>query len=61
MTESLKKRLLECNKLNDFKEICLKNGLVSSDELDEELLKHYGSLGSGGSAYNHEDPRKAFK
>lgn len=59
--EELKNKLLNSQTLNDFREICIKNNIKSFQEMDEITLRHYGRLGKGGSAYDHSDPRIAFK
>ena len=60
INQEIRAQLLECVRLNDYTAICRKNHM-KPEELDTELMKHFVSLGSGGSAYNHDDPRKAFK
>lgn len=60
MKSVLKKELLDTNNLKEFQDICIRNNLKTTD-VDKEVLEHFSSLGHGGNAYNHTDPRKAFK
>lgn len=57
---NLKQELLNTKSLKKFQTICLKHKLRMND-LDVEILKHYASLGHGGNAYDHTDPREAFR
>jgi len=59
--ERIKEELLKTKTLNEFNKICIENKIDFFKDLDRDLQKYYETLGNGGSAYNHEDPRKFFK
>lgn len=58
--KTLKEELLNTKTLKDFQNICKEHRLKTTD-VDMEILEHFSSLGHGGNAYNHTDPRKVFK
>lgn len=57
----VKESLLNSKNLNEFNKLCVKNNLNFFNDLDEEICKHYKTLCTGGSVYNHTDQREAFK
>lgn len=57
MNKDIENKLLETNSLNEFREIISKEGITTTKELSEVVLKHYNKLGSMHTAEKHTDPR----
>ena len=58
MELALKEKLLKATKLAEFQEILKKSDIKDVKELDEDILKHFCSLGNGDCSYNHGDLRR---
>lgn len=58
MNKQVEKELLKTNNLNDFRKIVIEYGIITTDELSQEVLEHYNKLGNNQSAKEHTDPRK---
>ncbi|WP_294376927.1 hypothetical protein [uncultured Clostridium sp.] len=58
MELTLKEKLLNTTRLQDFQLILKKSNVKEIKELDKDVLQHFCRLGNGDCAYNHEDPRR---
>lgn len=57
MNKEIENKLLNTNSLNEFREIIIQNGIITTEELSEIVLEHYNKLGSMHTAEKHIDPR----